>query len=204
MNESLLKIARRIEAIAQTGLRFSTDVFDRQRFDELHTLSMEMYAQLSDASIEKIKGLFAGEKGFQTPKIDIRAVVLNEKGHVLLTNERSDGCWALPGGYADVNYTPRTIAEKEVWEETGLKVKANRLLGIFDTDFHDFPPLEFHFYKLVILCDYIDGTLRDSEETLEARYFDFGRLPELSVKRNTYAMLNILQEILKNGNLYID
>ncbi|OQY02932.1 MAG: hypothetical protein B6I20_06110 [Bacteroidetes bacterium 4572_117] len=176
----------------RTGIRFTKDDFDKQRFEELRELSVKIMAQLTDAKLEKIRGLFTDETGFQTPKVDIRAVVLNS-GKILFTKENSDNKWSLPGGYADINYSPNEIAEKEVFEETGLNVKASRVLAIIDTNKHKFPPLEYHFYKIVILCDLVDGNLRGSDETVESKFFDFDKLPELSIKRNTYELIDLIK-----------
>ena len=155
MEGEILKIAKRIQAISQTGIRFTKDNFDNQRFEELRELSVQL---VSDAKIDKIRDLFTTESGFQTPKIDIRAVVLKDN-KILLTKERSDRKWSLPDGYADINYSP----------------------------------LEFHFYKIVVLCDLIGGQLRGSDETEDANFFNFDKLPELSVKRNTYELIDLLK-----------
>ena len=203
MENEILKIAKRIQAISQTGIRFTKDNFDKQRFEELRELSVLLALQVVDAPINKIRDLFTNEQGFQTPKIDIRAVVLKEN-KILLTKERSDNKWSMPGGYADINYSPSKIAEKEVLEETGLIVKTNRILAIIDTNKHNFPPLEFHFYKIVILCDMIGGELRGSDETEETRFFDFNDLPELSIKRNTNDLLDLVRQQLTIDLTYTD
>ncbi len=179
LENDILKIARRIQAISQTGLHYAQDVFDKQRYEELRDLSVQLAYLVTDAEINQIRDLFTNETGFQTPKIDIRTVVLCDD-KILLTRERADGKWSLPGGYADINYSPSAVAEKEVFEETGLRVTANRILAVLDTDKHNFPPMEYHFYKIVILCDLLGGELRDSEETEAAGFFDFDNLPELS------------------------
>ena len=199
----ILKITRRLQAIAQAGIHYANNSFDMQRYEELRELSVQLAAQISDSEPDKIRNLFTGETGFQTPKVDIRAVVLKE-GKVLLVRERSDGRWSLPGGFADINYSPAEVAEKEVAEEAGLEVKVNRLLAIVDTDRHNFPPLEFHFYKFIILCDLIGGELHSSEETEEAAFFDPDNLPELSVQRNTMELFALIKWQLENNNTYMD
>ena len=203
MEKEVLKIAKRIQAIAQTGLRFTKDDFDKERYEELRDLSVDLIAQVTDAKIEKIRELFTCETGFQTPKIDVRGVILDQ-GRILLTKEKSDQKWSLPGGYADVNYSPNAIVEKEVFEETGLRVTANRVLAVIDTNSHNFPPLEYHFYKIIILCDKLEGELRGSNETLTSAYFDFDNLPDLSEKRNTYELLKLIQAQLRTKETYID
>jgi ADP-ribose pyrophosphatase YjhB (NUDIX family) len=203
MENEILKIARRIQAIAQTGLHYTHDDFDKQRFEELRELSVLLASQVSDAGIDKIREIFTADTGFQTPKIDIRSVVLKDD-KVLLTREKIDGKWSLPGGFADINYSPGAVAEKEVFEETGLTVKVNRVLAIVDTDKHNFPPLEYHYYKIIFLCDLTGGTLRGSDETLESGFFGFDELPELSTMRNTEELFTLIRGQLNNKTAYVD
>ena len=203
MGKELLKTARRLQSIAQAGLHYSENIFDRQRYSEIRELSVKLASEVTDTEVETIRDLFTFENGFQTPKVDIRAVVLKE-GKILLSRERSDGRFSIPGGFADINYSPSQVAVKEVMEETGLNVRVNRLLAIVDTDRHNFPPLEFHYYKLVILCDLIDGELRDNEETTEAGFFSFDALPELSTQRNTPELFELIRKLLKEESTYLD
>jgi ADP-ribose pyrophosphatase YjhB (NUDIX family) len=203
LTKEILKITRRLQAIAQAGIHYSDNAFDLQRYEELRELSVQMAAQISDAGPDKIRNLFTGDTGFQTPKVDIRAVVLKDK-RILLVRERSDNRWSMPGGFADINYSPAEVAVKEVAEEAGLEVKVNRLLAVVDTDRHNFPPLEFHYYKLIILCDLIGGELRGSDETEEARFFDPDDLPELSEKRNTPELFALIKELLNNNSTFLD
>ena len=96
MENEILKIARRLQAISQTGLKYSVNGFDTQRYGELRELSTMLISEISETPLDKIKDLFTNETGFQTPKVDVRAVVLKD-GKILLGKERSDGCWSLPG-----------------------------------------------------------------------------------------------------------
>lgn len=203
MENEILGIARRIQSIAQAGLHYAENSFDRQRYGELRELSVQLAAQLSEAPAGKIRDIFTCETGFQTPKVDIRSVVLKDN-KVLLVRERSDGRWALPGGFADINYSPGEVAVKEVMEETGLIVTVSRILAITDTNRHNFPPLEYHYYKIVVLCDLKGGELRGSDETLEAGFFDFDSLPELSEKRNTPELFELIRRQLECTLTYCD
>ncbi len=195
LENDILKIARRIQALAQSGLHFTENVFDRERYKELRDLSVQLTSAVCDTEPEKIRGLFTNETGFQTPKVDIRSVVIKE-GKILMAREKIDGKYAIPGGFADINYSPSKVAVKEVLEETGLNVRFNRVLAIADTDRHEFPPLPYHYYKLVMLCDLIDGELSDSIETTDAGFFDFDNLPELSVERNTPEFIKLIRRQL--------
>ena len=203
MENEILRIARRVQAIAQSGIHFAASEFDRERYEELRGLSVELAGTVCDTRPSKIHDLFTNETGFQTPKVDIRSVVLKE-GKLLMVREKIDGRNSMPGGFADINYSPSEVAVKEVREETGLNVRFNRVLAIADTDRHGFPPLPYHFYKIVVLCDLVDGVLRDSIETSEAGFFDFDNLPELSVERNTPAFLEMIRKQLERAETYSD
>ncbi len=192
-----------MQAIAQSGIHFAGSEFDRERYEELRGLSVELTGTICDTKPSKIRDLFTNETGFQTPKVDVRSVVLKE-GKILMVRERIDGRYSMPGGFADINYSPSEVAVKEVREETGLNVRFNRVLAIADTDRHGFPPLPYHFYKIVILCDLVDGDLRDSIETSEAGFFDFDNLPELSVERNTPSFLEMIRNQLESPVTYAD
>lgn len=199
----ILRAARRVQAIAQAGLHYAENEFDRQRYQELRDLSVELSATATDMDMGKIRDLFTNETGFQTPKVDVRSVVIKDN-KILLARERSDGGFSLPGGFADVNNSPSETAVKEVREETGLEVRTSRLLAVIDTDRHSFPPLEYHYYKLVFLCDLIGGELCDSNETTEAGFFEFDNLPQLSEKRNTGQLFDLIRRQLNSSLTYYD
>jgi ADP-ribose pyrophosphatase YjhB (NUDIX family) len=203
LETEILKIARRVQAISQSGLHFAENDFDRQRYAELRDLSVQLASAISDAEINKIRDLFTNETGFQTPKVDIRSVVIKD-GKILLARERCDGKYSIPGGFADINFSPSEVAVKEVLEETGLEVRYNRVLAIVDSDKHDFPPLQYHYYKIVILCDLVGGTLSDSVETTDAGFFDFDKLPPLSEMRNTLQFFDIIRRQLDILETYSD
>jgi ADP-ribose pyrophosphatase YjhB (NUDIX family) len=203
LENEILKIARRIQAISQSGLHFSENDFDRDRYEELRSLSVRLAGTICDTEPEKLKDLFTNETGFQTPKVDIRSVVIKD-GKILMVREKIDGKYSVPGGFADINYSPAEVAVKEVCEETGLNVRFNRVLAIADTDSHGFPPLPYHYYKLVMLCDLIDGVLSDSIETTGAAFFDFDNLPELSAERNTEQFLQLIRRQLHTTETYCD
>ncbi len=203
MVKEIIDIARRVQAIAQAGLHFAENDFDRERYDELRDLSVSLMLAVSDVSPEKIAGLFTNETGFQTPKVDVRAVVIRDE-KILMVREKIDGKYALPGGFADINLSPSQVAVKEVREETGLEVRFNRVMAIIDTDYHSFPPLPYHYYKLIMLCDLIGGEMRDSIETTGADFFAFDQLPPLSEERNTTAMIALVRERLNNHKTYTD
>ena len=196
-NLNLLSIAKRLQSIAQAGIFYSEDKpFDRERYEEISDLSVQILSNLTDEPIEKIGNLFTQERdGYQTPKVDIRAVVFNELGEILMVKEKVDCCWSLPGGWADVGYSPSEVAVKEVREETGLEVKTVRLLAVMDKKNHSHPPEGWYVYKIFILCDKIGGSiLSDTVETSDIQYFSLENLPPLSEPRNVYSQIKLMFE----------
>lgn len=192
-----LDIAKRLQSIAQAGLEYGYDDYDLERYQMIRDISVEIMQNYTDAPIEKIIELFASEKGYQTPKVDVRGVVFRE-GKILMVKERVDGNWTLPGGWADVGLSPFEIAEKEVWEEANLKVKPIRLLSVFDKIKHDHPPDTYHVYKLFILCEDLGGNIKPGMETLDAGWVARGEKMELSIPRITEAQIETMFEYLDN------
>lgn len=193
MEKKLLAYIQRVQALAQCGLAYTENPYDIERYQELRDLSVGMVALLSDEKVETIHGLFAGETGYQTPKVDVRAVVIHE-GKILMVREKIDGCWSLPGGWADIGYTPGEVAVKETWEEAGLRVKSDKLLAVLDKKCHPHPPSPFYSYKIFVKCNIISGDAAPGLETSEVGFFGPGELPPLSVDRNTESQIRMMFE----------
>ena len=189
-----LDLAKRIQSIAQVGLTYAENGYDQERYQELQDLSVRIMQNLTDAPVEKIRALFANETGYQTPKVDVRGVVF-EGDKILLVRERLDGCWSLPGGWADVGYSPREVAAKEVREEAGLEVTTGRLLAVLDKKCHPHPPSPYHTYKIFIECHPAGGALAAGMETSEVGYFSPDHLPPLSLERITESQIRLLFDL---------
>ncbi len=174
--------AREIHQIGQTGLYFTQNEFDRQRFTRLIDIASEMIEGHVDEPFEEIRAALSAQPGYITPKVDVRGAVF-QADKILMVKESMDGFWSLPGGWADVNDAPSDMVEREVLEETGLRVKAARLVGVFEEN-HDRDPVNvFHCYKLLFLCDYQSGELCTSYETTDVCFFSLDEIPELSIHR---------------------
>jgi ADP-ribose pyrophosphatase YjhB (NUDIX family) len=177
--------SKRLQAIAQTGLTFTRDHYDQERYHELHEIAAEMMAAGSGMpDSEKILGLFTSENGYATPKIEVRGAVVRED-QILLVREREDGFWTIPGGWADVGESPADMVVREVKEETGYEVAPRKLAALFDRNKHPHPPIATHAYKLFFLCELIGGELTPSFETPEIAFFPRHALPPLSAPRIT-------------------
>jgi ADP-ribose pyrophosphatase YjhB (NUDIX family) len=185
MEPKWLDWARRLQALAQTGLTHAHTPFDRERYDELLEIAAEMMACQSDGDLRAVRHLFAEQEGYATPKVDVRGVVFKD-GKLLLVKERRDGCWTLPGGWADVDDTPSEAVVREVFEESGYRTKAMKLLAVWDRTRHGHePPSLFRTYKIFILCELLGGAPADSIETEGAEFFAQDSIPRLSLPRVT-------------------
>src|SRR4051812_27417036 len=175
--------ARELQALAQNGLAFSRDAFDIERYHRIAVLAAEMLAHNADVPAGECRDLFAVQAGYATPKLDVRGVVF--QGHRLLfVRERSDGLWTLPGGWVDVGQSPSEAVVKEVREESGYEVRAERILALLDRDRHGHPALAFHVYKLFILCTLVGGAaVQGSSETDAVGFFGQDEIPPLSLMR---------------------
>ena len=184
MNDRILDWAMKIQSIAQTGLAYCRDEFDRERYTELRELSAEMLAERTELPVGRVRELFCGESGYQTPKLDTRAAIV-EDGRILLVRER-DGRWALPGGWCDVD---RSVAENtvtEALEETGLTVEAERLIAVQDWRRHNACNYIYGIIKIFVLCRAIGGEFAQNIETTETAYFSAEELPEqLAVEKTS-------------------
>ncbi len=167
--------AREIQALAQTGRQYAVNDFQLERYRRLTEIAAEILCSQSGLDFDPLFDSFKAQPGYATPKVDVRSAVFRD-GKLLLVEERIDGGWTLPGGWADVGDTPAGAAEREVWEEAGFRVKANRLIGVYDAN--RLQPLEvFHAFKLVFLCDLIDGEARPSNETSKVVFFGQDEIP---------------------------
>ncbi len=201
MNElNWLEVAKRIQAIAQNGLTYSEGMYDIDRYQELRDISVKILNQITDTPIQKIEDLFASETGYQTPKVDIRGVVI-EDDKILMIKEEQDGKWSLPGGWADINFSPAEIVCKEIYEEAGIHVKTNRLLAICDKHKHPHPPDPYHAYKFFFLCERTGGEIKTGMETLDVGFFEENKLPELSEGRVTQSQIELVYKLYRNPNL---
>lgn len=172
-----------LRAIAQNGLAYAKGEFDLERYRQLQIIAHEMTALVSGAPLAAVDHYFVGEHGYTTPKVDIRAGVFKDN-QILLVKERLDGCWAMPGGWADVCEPPARGAERETLEESGYIVKAKKLAAVRDTHRHPYHPRNaYHIIKLLFLCELEGGEPRDNYEITDIQFFPTDQLPGLSQGR---------------------
>ena len=178
----VLDWARKVRALAQNGLAFTRDPFDRERYHELQDLAAALLAGALEIPLERARALWDGEHGYATPKVDVRGAIF-ENERVLLVRERSDGRWALPGGWVDVNDAPSAAVAREIREESGYEARAIKLAALIDRRRHPHPPSIHHIYKLMFICQRTGGEPAAGTETDAVDFFPLRALPELSTGR---------------------
>lgn len=195
-----LKWAREIQALSQSGLTFASNEFDIQRYQRFMEIAAEIVSEHTSIEKQRVLLNFMLQQGYATPKIDVRgAVVSNNK--ILLVQERSDQCWCMPGGWADVGDIPSEAAEREVLEESGFNVSARKIIGVYDAN-RDGRPIEFyHAFKIIFLCDIVSGEATTSYETIGVDFFDFENLPSLSENRTNKRHLSAVLSHISHQNL---
>lgn len=182
MNEKWLEWAIELQSLAQAGLTYGKDIYDKERYGRIRDISAEMMALKTDISIEKVKDLFCNEIRYQTPKLDTRAAIIeNEK--ILLVRE-NNGKWSLPGGWVDVNVSVKDNIIKETKEEAGLDVKVDKIIAVQDRAKHNSPVYAYGVCKIFALCTVIGGKFADNIETTDFQYFSENEIPELATEKN--------------------
>jgi ADP-ribose pyrophosphatase YjhB (NUDIX family) len=192
-NVNLLEWARAAQAIAQNGLAFSRDPYDRERYSRLAELVTELLSSQLEIPPAAARAFFAGEHGYATPKVDVRGGVF-EDDRVLLVRERADGRWTLPGGWVDVNDAPSEAVAREINEESGYRARAVKLAALVDKNRHPHPPGVHHIYKLFFLCELTGGAPATGIETDAVDFFAVHALPELSMGRVLPAQIERLYQ----------
>ena len=197
-NEKWLEWAVELQSLAQTGLAYVKDNYDKERFERIREISAEMISYKTEIPLEKVKDLFCGDTGYQTPKLDTRAAIF-EDGKILLVRE-NDGRWSLPGGWVDVNVSVRENTIKEVREEAGLDVVPERIIAVQDRAKHNQPVYAYGVCKIFVLCTAVGGHFVPNIETTESRCFGEDELPELAGEKNTEEQVRMCFAAFRDEN----
>lgn len=197
-NEKWLSWAVELQSLAQAGLFYTKDNFDMERYERIREISAEMLSYKTDISIEKVKDLFCNETGYQTPKLDTRAAIF-DNGKILLVKE-NNGKWSLPGGWVDVNISVKENTIKEVKEESGLDVTADKIIAVQDRAKHNLPVYAYGVCKIFVLCSVTGGQFEKNIETIEFGYFNGDELPELATEKNNEEQIRLCFESYYSKN----
>lgn len=201
-----LDAVKRLKAIADTGLVYAEVPYDIERYEELKDISLKLMAHLSNEPFSKLDSFFLPQLDYPTPKIDVRGLVINEDGEILMAKESVDNKWTIPGGWADIGNTPKEVVVKEIKEETGIDAEVVRLIAIYDKQRHNHPAEPYYIYKLMFFCKATGGKLRPGFDMKGAGYFSLDALPELSKERILEDQLRHLVSLVKEDikEVYVD
>ena len=189
----------RVQRIAQAGLAYGKNEYDLERYEELRDIAAQMVAINTDIPVEIVKMHFCNEDGYQTPKVDTRAVIFQD-GKILLVHEKN-GTWALPGGWCDVDQSIASNIEKETKEEAGLEVKADQVIAVQDWRKHNKCNLPYGVVKIFVQCNVIGGNFQENIETTESKYFTKEELPEnLAVEKVTKEQIRMCFEAYESDS----
>ncbi len=192
MEDKIAKWASELQSLAQAGLYYGRDEFDRERYQRIREIAAEMLAERAGLPLEKVRDLFCGDIGYQTPKIDTRAAVIKED-RILLVRERN-GLWSLPGGWCDYDLSPAENAAKEAREEAGMEIEILSLIAAQDRKKHNQPEYIYNILKLFYLCRPLGGAFEKNPETTAAAWFLENALPALAEEKNTAAQVRMCFE----------
>ncbi len=198
IHERWLDLAIELQSIAQAGLTYGKDKFDIERYKRIREISAEMISIKTDISIDKVKGLFCNETGYQTPKIDTRAAIFKDE-KILLVKER-DGNWSLPGGWCEVDISVKENTIKEIKEEAGLNASVDMLIAVQDRRKHNLPRYAYGVCKMFFLCSLISGEFQKNIETTESRYFAENELPNLASEKNNEEQIKMCFDAYRSDN----
>ena len=196
-NKIWLDLIIELQSLAQAGLTYGKDIYDKERYERIREISAEMMSNIADVPLEKVKGLFCNEIGYQTPKIDTRAAIFKDN-KILLVHE-NNGKWSLPGGWCDVNVSVAENTIKEVKEESGLDVVAKSVIAVQDRTKHNLPVYAYGVCKIFMLCSVIGGEFVENIETTGFDYFAEDNIPELATEKNNEEQIKLCFEAYRVG-----
>lgn len=206
MTNELMRDITRLKSIADLGLLYHNNEFDKERYEELREISLRMLSSFSKQSADELHTLLPVAKDYPTVKVDIRALILSADKKVLLVKESMDDKWSLPGGWADVGYSAKETILKEIKEETGLDAEVKHLMAVFDKHKHPHPPEPHYVFKLLFYCKAVSSQLQTGFDVLDVGYFSMNKLPELSTNRILQSQLELVyNKVMQNDfETYVD
>ena len=196
-NEKWLQWAVELQGLAQAGLYYAEDDYNRERYGRIREIAAEMVSFKTDVSLEKVKDLFCCETGYQTPKLDTRAAIFKDN-KILLVHEKN-GTWSLPGGWCDVNVSVAENTVKEVKEEAGLDVIVKSVIAVQDREKHNLPMYAYRVCKIFMLCSAVGGNFEPNIETIGFAYFAEDENPQLATEKNNEEQIKMCFDSYRTG-----
>ena len=188
--------AKELQDLSQNALAYCKDIYDIERFRRIRDISAEMMAEITDLPIRQVKDYFCSGDGYQTPKIETRAAVFRDGG-ILLVQERN-GLWSMPGGWVDYDQSVGRNAVKEVYEEAGMVVEAERLIALEDRNRHHPKRTAHEILSVLVLCRYVSGSFQPNTETVDSGFFTLDDLPPLGTGKTTREHIELSYKALND------
>ena len=198
MKEPCIEWAKELQSLAQAGLWYAKDDFDRERYQRIRDIAAEMLSARTGITTENVAAFFCIEEGYQTPKVDTRAAIV-EGDRILLVQER-DGKWSLPGGWCEYNLSPAENTVKEAREEAGLDVEILKLISVQDRDKHNSPPYVYGVVKIFYLCRALGGVFEQNSETTGSAFFAEDELPPLAEEKCSEEQIRMCLRAARDSN----
>ena len=196
------KALQRMLAITDTGLTYTKDPFDRERYEDLRQILSSILQDQTELDQEELTAILKPTGSYATPLMDVRAWIVQDQ-KICLVRGQGEDAWALPGGFGEVGYSPKENIRKEVQEETGFFAEVGSLLAIFDTN--RFQMQSKQYAKFVFDCQLLDGQFQENQEIAELEFFNIENLPPLSEKRITKEQMEILWQVYQGEReQYVD
>lgn len=196
------KAIQRMLAITDTGMTYTKDPYDRERYDDLRQILWSVLQDQTELDQEELTAILKPTGRYATPLMDVRAWIVQDQ-KICLVRGQGEDTWALPGGFGEVGYSPKENIRKEVQEETGFTSEVGSLLAVFDTNC--FQLQNKQYAKFVFDCQLLDGQFQENQEIAELEFFNIKNLPPLSEKRITQEQMEILWQVYQGEReQYVD
>ena len=196
------KAVQRMLAITDTGLTYTKDPYDHERYEDLRQILWSVLQEQTEFNQEELTAIFQPSGSYATPLMDVRAWIVQDQ-KICLVRGQGEDTWALPGGFGEVGYSPKENIRKEVQEEAGFSAEVGSLLAVFDTN--RFQLQNKQYAKFVFDCQLLDGQFQENQEIAELEFFDIKKLPPLSEKRITKEQMEILWQVYQGEReQYVD
>ncbi len=197
MEDKIIEWAKELQSLAQAGLFYGKDRFDKERYQRIRDISAEMMSKKTELPVDVVKNLFCNDSGYQTPKIDTRAAIV-QNGKILLVQE-NDGRWSLPGGWCEFDMSPVQNAVKEAKEEAGADIEVKKLIAVQTRSKHNCPEYPYEVVKIFYLCNYLGGLFEKNIETLDCNWFSEKEIPILAEEKINERQIKMCFEACKKS-----
>ena len=177
-HDDIYEAADALKSIGTMGLNYSLSEYDTDRYQRTLNIALKLLSKLEDRSIDVLEAEYRRDILAHVSPINGAEAAVFREGKLLLIRRKDNSLWAMPGGMIEIGEHAALAAERELWEETGLRGRATNMLGLFDSRFWNCKSKR-QIYLHVFEVHVLEGEPTISNETLDARFFDPSQLPPL-------------------------